>query len=278
MPELPEVETVRRALAQVITGRIITHILIRTPRLRCQVPPELNAIFQGQRITEIGRRAKYLLIRTETHTLLAHLGMSGTFRTETRQEAEETPRKHDHVLLFLSGGDCLIFNDPRRFGLMDVLLTSDEAHHPLLRHLGVEPIDPKATQSALPDLHVRLSSRKVAIKTALLDQTLFAGVGNIYAQEALFAAALSPLTPASALTITQLRKLMTALEEVLSRAITAGGSSISDFTHVNGRSGYFQNEFTVYGREGLPCTRCSRSLTKQVITGRSTVWCVHCQT
>jgi formamidopyrimidine-DNA glycosylase len=271
MPELPEVETVRKGLEMAICGRTIHEVRLRRKDLRFPLPPRFAEALEGRKILAVERRAKYLLIRISgTLTLLAHLGMSGHFSFQTQPEK---PAKHDHVLFFFKDGAALVYNDPRRFGCMDLLETGQEAAHPLLATIGPEPF---STEFNPVYLREQLLKRKAPVKLALLDQSLVAGVGNIYACEALFRAGIDPRVPSAQAAAAAL-KLVAAVREVLEEAIASGGSSLRDFIHTDGETGYFQHAFAVYGREGKPCFTCALPVSRVVQGGRSTFWCEHCQ-
>jgi len=295
MPELPEVETVRRGLQPVMEGARIEHVEQRRPDLRFPFPLDFVQALGGRRIEAVGRRAKYLLVHLDSDpVLICHLGMSGSFRIEGPEEA--TPglfhhergksAAHDHVVFHLrtASGEAarIVFNDPRRFGFM---LFSDGAHlheHPLLAGLGVEPTG-NALDGAL--LNRLLAGRKAPLKAALLDQRLIAGLGNIYVSEALWRAGLSPRRPAGSIasphstSTARTTVLSEAIRAVIADAIAAGGSSLRDYVHADGSLGYFQHAFSVYDREGEPCRRagCGGTVSRIVQSGRSTFYCEACQ-
>lgn len=274
MPELPEVETVGRGLSKSILNKRITRVELNRPDLRAPLPKDLTKRITGQSIREIKRRAKYLLLRTNGgETILLHLGMSG--RVTTGKDSG-TREKHDHVALHFTGGTVLLFNDPRRFGRLDLMKTGDEEKHPLLRHLGPEPLDKSFTAKILGE---RLKGKKTAIKLALLDQTVVAGIGNIYASEALFWAGISPTRPAGQITGARAEKLVPAIKKVLNAAIKAGGSSLRDYRQASGELGYFQHKFAVYDKAAKPCPGCTcdwketGGIRQSVLGGRSTFYC-----
>lgn len=278
MPELPEVETVRLGLLPALKGRKLVRVTLRRKDLRKPFPAGFAQKLTGAGVLGIARRAKYLLIRLDNDlTLLTHLGMSGRMRF---LEAKETPGPHDHVLLETDKGLRIVFCDPRRFGLMTLLATKKEADHPLLRDIGPEPLDAAFTGKALANI---LAGRKTAIKTALMDQRLIAGIGNIYASEALFRAKISPLRPAHRLTGPETSRLASAIRLVLKAAIKAGGSSLKDHARPDGKMGYFQHSFAVYDRSGQACPGCSCDLSRTggiqriVQGGRATFYCPHAQ-
>ena len=268
MPELPEVETVRRGLVPLLVGRTLRRVVLMRQDLRTAIPENFTKRLTGQRVTGIRRRAKYLLVDTTTVTALCHLGMTGTWRLAAAGEE----RPHDHCYLELDDGRRLAFRDPRRFGQLDLVEPGDR--HPSLDRLGPEPLGDEFTVSYL---RTRLRGRKQAVKALIMDQAVVVGVGNIYAQEACFRAGLRPTAPAGGVTMARLERLVAEIRTVLAAAIAAGGSTISDFRQAGGDSGYFQHDFKVYDRAGQPCLVCATQLRGQVIAGRSTVWCPTCQ-
>ena len=270
MPELPEVETVRRGLALKMTGRSIARAELRRPDLRRPFPPMLAERLDGARIGELGRRGKYILIELDTDgLLLLHLGMSGRVVAGGDDLPEE---KHDHVVLTLDDGTVVRFNDPRRFGTLDYLLRSETDVHPLLAGLGPEPLGPDFDGRYLAKT---LAGKMTPIKSALLDQRVVAGLGNIYVCEALYRASLSPRRLATTVVGARARRLALAVREVLAEAIEAGGSSLRDYVQANGELGYFQHRWAVYGREGEPCPgcTCAEGVRRIVQAGRSTFFC-----
>ena len=297
MPELPEVETVRRGLQPVMEGATITRVEQRRPDLRFPFPPRFGERLTGRRVVSVGRRAKYLIIHLDRDpVLICHLGMSGLVphrgrrRDAQRPEASTTQRSkdaaHDHVIFHVENETeraRIVFNDPRRFGFM---LFSDNAHldtHPMLAELGLEP-----TGNALDGvaLTAMLRARQAPLKAALLDQRNIAGLGNIYVCEALWRARLSPRRSAGSIASAAGRpptaravRLAEAVRATIAEAIAAGGSSLRDYIHADGSLGYFQHSFSVYGREGEPCPRldCSGVIARIVQAGRSTFYCPVCQ-
>lgn len=274
MPELPEVETVRRALAARLVGRRIVGVETRRPDLRAALPRDLPARLTGRKVVGVERRAKYLLIGLDDGAvLLAHLGMSG--RLLLRDDAPQ-PGPHDHVILEADDGCRVYFNDARRFGLLTLTDSAGMGGHPLLRDLGVEPLSETFDAPVLGKL---LAGRKTAIKSALMDQGLVAGLGNIYVCEALFGAGISPKRRAGGLGRERVARLVAAIKDVLARAIAAGGSTLRDHRRPDGELGYFQHAFAVYGREGEPCPGCdcrllrSGGIRRIVQGGRSTFYC-----
>ncbi|MGE3623459.1 MAG: bifunctional DNA-formamidopyrimidine glycosylase/DNA-(apurinic or apyrimidinic site) lyase [Bdellovibrionales bacterium] len=275
MPELPEVETVCRGLAKALMGARITEMQQHRGDLRSPMPENLPARLKGRRIENIRRRAKYILVTLDKdEVLLLHLGMSG--RMVLTHQDRKPPGKHDHLVFHFDNGVTLRFNDPRRFGMCDLVAAGDIERHKLLKHLGVEPLGPELTAKTLASL---FKGRRTPVKAALLDQRLIAGIGNIYACEAMFHAGIGPKRPAGKCTPDQIKKLAPAIQKVLRAAIRAGGSSLRDYVRTDGELGYFQNQFAVYGREGKPCPGCGCDVKKtggiRRITqgGRSTFYC-----
>lgn len=286
MPELPEVETVRRGLLPVMDGKIITAADIRRPDLRWPFPERMADRLTGQTVLALRRRSKYILVDLSSgETLLIHLGMSGrilisqtgvTTTPGTFQHSHPAPAKHDHVVLDLSNGARITFNDARRFGAMDLAPTVSVEAHRMLSGLGPEPLGNGFDD---PYLREALRGRNTPIKSALLDQRLIAGLGNIYVCEALFRAHISPRRPAGGLSAADVARLVPIIRDVLTDAIAAGGSSLRDFRQTDGELGYFQHSFDVYGREGEPCKSpgCSGTIDRLVQSGRSSFHCPLCQ-
>lgn len=282
MPELPEVETVRRGLTPVMEGQVIARATVNRPDLRWPFPPDMAARLTGQRVTALRRRSKYILADlTSGESLLIHLGMSGRMLVSGDPlgrfvHDHPAPEKHDHVVLDMEGGARITFNDPRRFGAMDLLPTMTAEAHPLLARLGPEPLGNAFNE---PYLVAALKRRNTPIKSALLDQRIVAGLGNIYVCEALFRARISPLRRAGALSGKRAAALVPIIRAVLADAITAGGSSLRDFRQADGELGYFQHSFDVYGREGEPCRSagCKGHIARVTQAGRSSFYCPQCQ-
>ena len=291
MPELPEVETVRRGLAPVMLGARIDKVVLRRADIRFPFPASFERRLTGRRIVDMSRRAKYLLFRLDSdETLIAHLGMSGSFRIE--KTAVSTPGsflherskdpKHDHVVMVLDNGYVVTYNDPRRFGFMDLAPTGALAEHPRLSGLGAEPLAPDFDAHRLAKL---FAGARTSLKAALLDQKRIAGLGNIYACEALFRARLAPTRQARILADARgaptraAAAIAEAIRNVLEEAIEAGGSTLRDHRQANGELGYFQHVFKVYDREGQPCVRerCRGIIARTVHSGRSTFYCPVCQ-
>ena len=270
MPELPEVETVRRGLAPHLLGQTVTAVVVRQPCLRWPVATEWTTRLPGQTLEDVERRAKYLLLHTGAGIALCHLGMSGRLRI---LPAETPLQKHDHVDVLLANGQCLRFNDSRRFGAL-LWSSAPAGQHPLLRELGPEPL---GEDFSATDLHVRSRGRRVAVKAFIMDQRIVVGVGNIYASEALFAAGIHPLRPAGALSIEEYARLVAAIRAVLEAAIRQGGTTLRDFVGGDGQSGYFQQELQVYGRDRQPCRHCGGAIQRCRIGQRTSYYCPRCQ-
>ncbi|NJM82040.1 MAG: bifunctional DNA-formamidopyrimidine glycosylase/DNA-(apurinic or apyrimidinic site) lyase [Tabrizicola sp.] len=282
MPELPEVETVRRGLVPVMEGQLIARAEVNRPDLRWPLPDRMAERLTGQQVLGLRRRSKYILADLASgESLLIHLGMSGRMLISggiigTFHHDHPAPQKHDHVVLHMSGGARVTFNDARRFGAMDLLPTDRAETHPLLAGLGPEPLGNAFDERYLAD---RLKGRKTPIKAALLDQRVVAGLGNIYVAEALHRARISPLRLAGKLRKTDVAALVPIIRDVLAEAIEAGGSSLRDYRQADGELGYFQHSFQVYGRENGPCTApgCTGTIRRTVQSGRSSFWCPNCQ-
>jgi formamidopyrimidine-DNA glycosylase len=291
MPELPEVETVRRGLEPAMLGARIRKVELRRADIRFPFPNRFAERLKGRRIVALARRAKYLLFSLDSdETLIAHLGMSGSFRVDAAKaitpgafhlERSKDP-KHDHVVLELDNGNVVTYNDPRRFGFMDLVRSDALENHPRLRSLGDEPLDSKFDAARLAEL---CGAARAPLKAVLLDQKRIAGLGNIYACEALFRARLNPSKPASVLSDARggptraAVALAQAIHAVLEQAIEAGGSTLRDHRQADGSLGYFQHSFSVYGREGAVCPRprCGGTIARISQSGRSTFYCPVCQ-
>jgi formamidopyrimidine-DNA glycosylase len=270
MPELPEVETVRRGLSLKMTGHKIVKAELRRQDLRRPFPPMLAHTLTGAKIGKLARRGKYILIELDDNgTLLLHLGMSGRI---TAGPAGEPHATHDHVVLTLDDDTVVRFNDARRFGLLDYMRRGEEAAHPLLAGMGPEPLEPGFDGKYLA---AKLTGKMTTIKAALLDQKIVAGLGNIYVCEALYRARLSPQRLAATVTGARAGRLAAAIKATLTDAIEAGGSSLRDYVQADGELGYFQHKWAVYGREGEPCPGCTckESVRRIVQSGRSTFFC-----
>ncbi len=269
MPELPEVETIRRGLRPLLVGQNIHALAVRQPKLRWPIEPALDRRLRGRTVRDLGRRGKYLLLSMDTGALLLHLGMSGSLRFIS--EGHE-PARHDHFDLEFVTGDLLRFNDPRRFGSLHWCATPEE--HWLLKNLGPEPLGAEFDTDYLR--HV-CHGRRVAIKTLLMNGRIVAGIGNIYANESLYRAGIHPSRPAGRISRERLRRLVVAVGKVLREAIRAGGTTLRDFVRDDGRPGYFQQALDVYGRPGEPCPRCARPITARMMNQRATYYCAGCQ-
>ena len=279
MPELPEVETVRKGLERNLKGLQITKIVTNREGLRFPFPKNLSSAAKKQ-VLSIERRAKYLLIHlSDGLTILGHLGMSGSIQFFPKDEY--TPQKHDHVLFSLSNGTLMVYNDPRRFGVIDLVHTKKAHRHRLLNHLGPEPLSEDWNEKTFAKA---LRNKKGPIKTTILNQKVVVGIGNIYACEALFMSGISPLSSAQSITAktrpgVKVERLVSEVKKIIELAIEAGGSTLKDFQDVDGHAGAFSNQFKVYDREGKQCMRkgCNGNIKRIVQSGRSTFYCPACQ-
>jgi formamidopyrimidine-DNA glycosylase len=282
MPELPEVETVRRGLAPVMEGVRITRTQVNRPDLRWPFPPDMAERLTGRQVLRLQRRSKYILAELDSgETLLVHLGMSGRILISGDPlgrfvHDHPAPIKHDHVVLEMESGARITFNDPRRFGAMDLMPTPEADAHWLLADLGPEPLGNDFHEAHLV---AALRGRKSPVKALLLDQRIVAGLGNIYVCEALYRARISPRRRAGRISAARVAGLVPAIRQVLLDAIDAGGSSLRDYRQADGELGYFQHSFDVYGRAGLPCrtSECPGTIARIVQSGRSTFYCPSCQ-
>ena len=286
MPELPEVETVRRGLMPVLEGARLVQVLARRPDLRFPLPDDFKARLEGATIEALQRRAKYLMARLDTgETLVMHLGMTGRFdimaggaltRPGVFAHPAATGPKHEHVVFDTDAGVRIAYSDPRRFGFMGLAPTDRLAEHPWFAGMGPEPLGPDFDASGLS---LALKGRTQAIKTLLLDQRIVAGLGNIYVCEALHRVGLSPFKAGGKVSRARLAALVEAIRQVLEEAIEAGGSTLRDFAATDGTLGYFQHRFRVYGRENAPCLTdgCSGVIARKLQGGRSTFYCQVCQ-
>ena len=282
MPELPEVETTRRGIAPHAIGRTVAAVEVHDARLRWPIPANLPALLTGRTLVRLDRRSKYLLFRLEDHagdqsdragTLLVHLGMTGSLRWYSDVGAAPPRRLHDHVDIRFDNGSLLRYHDPRRFGAM-LWVDDPVSRHRLLAGLGPEPFEEGFTAAAL---QAKLRSRSAAIKLALMDNHVVVGVGNIYANEALFHAGIHPARAANRISLRRLGVLVDAVRSTLSAAIAKGGSTLRDYVDSEGAPGYFQLNCQVYGRSGLPCRRCATTLKAFRQGGRATTYCPKCQ-
>lgn len=268
MPELPEVEVTRLGIAPDLTGRRVTNVVARVPKLRYPIPANLNALLCDRVLLSVTRRAKYLLLDFGHGRLLMHLGMSGSLRL---LPSGTPPEKHDHLDIEF-GNTLLRLRDPRRFGA--ALWLNAEESNPLLDVLGPEPLDASFTAHWL---HAALKKRGTPIKPTLMDGHLVVGIGNIYASESLFRSRISPKVVASKVSLQRLERLVPEIKATLEAAIAKGGSSLRDFIHSDGSSGYFQQEYFVYGRDGHPCRVCGTTIKRMVQAQRATFYCPTCQ-
>lgn len=278
VPELPEVETIRKGLEPVLLGARIMRIELKRPGLRYPFPEDFVNRLELRVVTAMERRAKYILIHLSSgNVLLVHLGMSGRFLVE-KDPADLTnaERKHDHVIFHMSNGFTISYRDPRRFGFMDLCSLPDLHKNRHLNTLGIEPLSPELDGAYLTSL---FRHKNIPLKTVLLNQRLIAGLGNIYVCEALFLSKLHPAKEASSLKPHEAEKLAAAIQHVLVNALEAGGSTLKDYAQADGSSGYFQHQFTVYGRESEPCLseNCCCFISRITQNGRSTFFCPHCQ-
>lgn len=275
MPELPEVETTARGLGPLLLGRKIAAVKLRVKKLRWDLPENLARDLTGARVTNITRRAKYMVLTLDNGLVwIVHLGMSGRLHRIDAAQWQK-PLKHDHLLLRLANDTCVAFNDSRKFGMMDVVPQSGLADYRHFAHLGAEPLDRSFCGLYL---HHHLRGKKTAIKIAIMDQKLVVGVGNIYASESLYRARISPKRLAHNLSRKECDALAASIKHVLRQAIKAGGSSLRDYVQTDGKIGHFQDDFAVYGRTGQPCPACRKAkkpctIKKITQVGRSSFWC-----
>lgn len=271
MPELPEVETTRRGIEPHILGKTLTGAVVRDRRLRWPVSPRLNQLLAGKTVQSFQRRGKYLLLGLSSGSVIIHLGMSGSLRI---LNCKTSPQKHDHVDIVFQNGQCLRLRDPRRFGT--VLYTrQNPLKHKLLADLGPEPLG----RHFSGDYLFRQSrGKKVAVKLFIMNSKIVVGVGNIYANEALFRAGIHPKRSAGRLSDERCARLTRAIKTVLQAAIKAGGTTLRDFTAEDGRPGYFQQQLHVYGKAGQPCSRCGTLIKRITLGQRATYYCPRCQT
>ena len=271
MPELPEVETISRELGAKILHKKIRKVVIYQSKLRWLIPENLPGLVQGATFQKIERRGRYLLCRTETGTMILHLGMSGHLCYSA--ERPHLPAKHEHLTIYFADNTVLAFIDPRKFGAC-LWTEEDPLLHQLLNNLGPEPLTDNFNAAYLA---TKIKNRKVPIKQLIMDNKAVVGVGNIYANEALFQAKINPLTPAQQLTSFEVKTLVAAIKQVLETAIKTGGSSIRDYKKSDGSTGSFQKHFAVYRQENQPCKVCGTLIKKIRQAGRSTFYCANCQ-
>lgn len=270
MPELPEIETILNGLKPHLENNMIQEVIVRSSQLRWPIPSDLNQNLKGQKILHLSRRGKYLVIEVTSGTLLIHLGMSGSLKILTQSIP---PSTHDHVDILLMNHQCLRYHDPRRFGAL--LWTVDNPlEHPLLKSMGIEPLTADFTGTYLKQ---RSLNRHTSIKTFIMNGRIVAGIGNIYATEALFLAKIHPCTPANILNVHQYDRLVVCIKNVLTDAISSGGTTLKDFVDSEGKPGYFIQKLQVYGRAGLPCVICKSPLQSIKLGQRTTVFCKKCQ-
>lgn len=269
MPELPEVEVTAQGIREQVLHRAVLAVVQRVDALRWPIPPQLASLLPGGCFVALRRRGKYLLFEHQRGTLLLHLGMSGHLRW---LPADTPPQRHDHFDIVFAEG-LLRLHDPRRFGAL-LWQSGPVEQHPLLASLGPEPLSAAFTADYLWQ---RCQRRHSAIKLLIMDGHVVVGVGNIYANEALFHAGIAPQRPASSLTLADCARLTAAIQSTLVAAIRAGGSSLRDFLHANGKPGYFQQDYQVYDRQGLPCHACGELVRLQRQGGRASYWCPLCQ-
>lgn len=273
MPELPEVETVRRGLEGPLVGHRLVRVDQRRPDLRWPLPPDFASRLTGRRVERLERRAKFILAHLDDEQIwMTHLGMSGRMFIEAGLVAP--PGKHDHIVIQTDDGVTVTFQDHRRFGMMDLFPATELLDHRLLKDLGPEPL---GNAFAGPVLSAALEGRRTPIKAALLDQTVVAGLGNIYVCEALYRAGISPRRLAKSVAGKRAERLVPMIRAVLDEAIAKGGSTLRDYVQASGELGYFQHSFAVYGREGEPCHACGALVQRIVQSGRSTFFCGKCQ-
>ncbi len=270
MPELPEVETARRGIAPHLTGQRVADVIVRQRQLRWPVPKALDQALPGQILRAVERRAKYILLRIDSGTVIIHLGMSGSLRVLPCRTA---PLRADHVDIALANGQCLRLRDPRRFGCV-LWTTGDPAQHRLLKNLGPEPLGDEFSGDSL---YTAARRRKIAVRDFLLNGSVVAGIGNIYANECLFLAKIRPQRAAGRLSRAQYQHLAAAIRKTLEKAIRAGGTTLRDFHNADGRPGYFQQTLKVYGRNGESCTHCGTPIRALKLGQRSAYYCPQCQ-
>lgn len=277
MPELPEVETVMRGMAPVMEGRVVKEAKAWVPKLRVDIDPAFEQKLSGTRLVRMYRRSKYIVMDFAGGlSAILHLGMSGRISIHASTEAQPDRQKHDHVTFLTDRGDFIVFNDARRFGLIVLCSTEDIDTHPLIRDIGPEPL---GNQFDVEVLKRGLKNRKSPIKTALLDQKLVAGLGNIYVCETLWRAGVRPTRRSDKVTQKETEQLVPIIRDVLTEAIAAGGSTLKDYAQVSGELGYFQHRFSTYGREGEACLSegCGASIQRIVQSNRSSFYCPKCQ-
>ncbi len=273
MPELPETENIARALKQAVCGRTICGVEVYSPRLRTSLLPLKDAKLVGHKIIDVLRRGRYVLAKLDDNrALMLHFGMSGVIRVEAPDEPPR--RKHEHVFVFLDDGRAMRFEDPRRFGLFECVALNADGLPQCLESLGVEPLTP---QFDAQYLHDAAHKHQMPVKLLLMDNTIVTGIGNIYANETLFAAGIAPQRSANTLTLDECAHVVREAKAILLRAIAAGGSTISDFRNVDGSEGKFARELLIYGKKSAPCPKCGAQIECITLGGRSSFYCPHCQ-
>lgn len=270
MPELPEVETTRQGIRPLLVSHRISRVVVRQRQLRWPVPKQIDRTLPGQTIRAVDRRGKYLLLKTQKGTVILHLGMSGSVRIV---DQNTVPTVHDHVDIVLDNGQCLRLRDPRRFGAL-LWTTADPETHWLLSGLGPEPLGPSFSGAYL---YQRAAGRRIAVKSFIMDSRIVVGVGNIYANEALFLAGIHPQRAAGRISKARYEKLAAAIREVLRASIEMGGTTLRNFSNGDGQPGYFKQSLRVYGRAGEPCITCGHKLVERRIGQRSSFYCPACQ-
>ena len=271
MPELPEVEITKQGIEPFLRGQTIEKIVLRNLQLRWPIPQKLRKILPGLKIASITRRAKYILIDCSAGWLIIHLGMSGSLRV--LNPSSETPTKHEHYDLHVSNYNMILYRDPRKFGAL-IWTANNPNDHRLISHLGPEPLDDEFNSDFL---HQKLQTKSSAVKLQIMNNQVVTGVGNIYANESLFHAGIRPSRRANDVSRRKLERLITAIKTTLKRAIRAGGSSLQDFYLADGSTGYFQQEYMVYGRDGEPCRKCETTIKSITLGQRSSFYCPKCQ-
>ena len=270
MPELPEVETVLRGITPHVCGKQILEVVFRSPKLRLPLDPSVPQLLAGQTVLKAERRAKYLLLSLNYGSVIIHLGMTGVLRIV---DAGETEHKHDHVDVIFTDSTCLRFSDPRKFGIF-LYSAGSPWQHKLFQNLGPEPL---SDQFSGAYLYQKSRGRRVAVKSFIMDQAVVVGVGNIYANEALFHSGILPSRSAGRISLQRYQRLVRAIKDVLVKSIAAGGTTINDFKQSNGKPGYFKQQLDVYGRGEEPCLKCGERLNVKRIGQRSTFYCPSCQ-
>jgi len=276
MPELPEVETVCRGLSDFLRDQPkIAEVQVLSQKLRSPIPKTLKKKLVGEKVHAVIRRAKYLLFETDNYTIINHLGMSGSWRmVKTKAALLEDRLKHDHCYITFAGGFSIAYNDPRRFGVLDITKKGEEYKSKWLSHLGAEPLSPELTPEILK---LKAHHRQVPVKSFIMDQKIVVGVGNIYASEALFLAGVKPQRPAAKLTLNEWAKLLESIRQVLLLSIEQKGTTLRNYVQATGEAGAFQARLFVYDRETLPCRNCGQAIKMKRMAGRSTYWCKKCQ-